>query len=218
MKLGYYVYEIRALLPKDWLDVDQRHIIQWINLQRALWLKNEFNKNRVIDDKLKQSFPVIMKLTDRSEIPGIKSGHIILKSNLIIPDTIIRHYKDCITSIHNADILSDSYNYVNREDAIYSGSGKTNIKDIYCFIYNDYLYIKISKCNPKAKLIKNVVIEGVFEDPIDVSVNYIKEGSPFYEDMEREYPLPDSLWNYMKEQIINNGLITTQNEQLEKRD
>lgn len=218
MKLGYYVYEIRALLPKDWLDVDQRHIIEWINSQRALWLKNEFNKNRLIDDNIKQSFPIIMNLVERSEVTGIKSGNVILKSNVLIPNTIIRHYKDCITSTHNADLLTESYNYVTKDEAIYSGNGKINCRDIFSFIYKDYLYIKTQKANPKLRLIKNVIVEGVFEDPIDVDVNYCKNGSPFYTDMEREYPLPKQLWNYMKEQIINNGLITVQNEQLETRD
>lgn len=217
MNLGYYVYEIRALLPKDWLDVDQRHIIRWINSQRAIWLKREFNNNRTIEDNIRQSFPVIMSLVERSEVPGIKTGHVILKSNVKIPHTIIRHFKDCITSIHNADMLNENYNYVTKDDIVYSGNGKLNQKDIFCFIYNDYLYIKISCHNPKLKLIKNVIVEGVFEDPIDVDVNYCKNGSPFYDDMDREYPLPDALWNFMKEQIINNGLITSQNEQLEKR-
>ena len=99
MTLDYYVYEIRALLPNDWLDVDQRHIIRWINLQRALWLKNEFNKNRIIDDKVKQSFPIIMKLVNSSEISGIKANTILLKSNVIIPSTIIRHYNTVIEII-----------------------------------------------------------------------------------------------------------------------
>lgn len=215
MKLGYYVYEVRALLPKDWLNVDQRLIIRWLNLQRALWLKNEFNKNGVISDKVKQSFPTVMKLTSGSEIQGVKSTSVLLKSDIEIPDTIIRQHKDTITSIHNADILNERYNYVTKDDAIYSGNGKMSSKDVFSFIYNKYLYIKTQKSNPKIKLINNIVVEGVFEDPIEVAVNYIKSGSPFYDDMERDYPLPDTLWNYMKEQIIKSGTLTVQNEEIE---
>lgn len=217
MKLGHYVYEIRALLPNDWLDVDQRIIVRWINLQRALWLKNEFNKNRIIDDKVKQSFSINMKLVNRSEVLGIKDTHVILKSNKVIPYSIVRHYNDTITSVHNPDMLGERFNYLPKDDAVYSGNGKTNTKDIFTFIYNDYLYIKINKCNPKNKLINHVVVEGVFEDPVQVDADYIYEGG-IYDEMDREYPLPDSLWNYMKEQIINNGLITSQNEQIEDRD
>jgi hypothetical protein len=217
MQVKHYLYEIRALLLKDWLNVDDRHILRWMDLQRAMWLKNEFNANRIMDDKLSQSINVKMNLVNRSEIDGIKSNSVILKSDKLIPTTIIQHYRDSIIAIRNADILGENYNYVYKQDAIYSGSGKTNSRDIFAFIYNRYLYIKCQKDNPKIRLINNIVVEGVFENPVDVYMQYIFKD--YYMDFQDvEYPVSEALWNYMKEQIINNGLIASQNEQQETQE
>lgn len=216
MTLDYYIYEIRALLPKDWINVDNRHIIRWIDLQRALWLKNEFNNNRFIYDKVTQKIHLKMKLVNSSEISGVSSNNVILKSTVKVPTTINQYYKDSIVSIHNADILGENYNYVEKSDAIYSGNGKLNHKDVYSFIYNNYLYIKTQKGNPSIKLINKVVVEGVFENPIDVERDYIYTGDNF-DFLNLEYPLPEALWTYMKEKIVNQGLITSQNEQIEER-
>ncbi len=217
MKLESFIYEIRALLPGDWLDVDDRHIIMWLNEQRALWLKNEFNKGRIIDDMIKQSFYMPIKMINASEVPGVKSDSILLKTILEIPKVIITHNSDTLTSIHNADILGEKFNYVTKDSAIYSGNGRLNSKDIYCFKYNNYIYIKCKKNNAKVKLLKDIVIEGVFEDPVLVFKDYINRDSSI-NTMKLDYPIPMALWVYMKEQILKNGLLIKQSEDVEKRE
>ena len=215
MTLDYYIYEIRELLPGDWLDVTNKHITRWINLQRSLWLKNEINQGRYIDDKIKQTIIVDTVLVNASEIAGIKANSVLLKSSKEIPYTIILKTTDTITSIHNADILGESYNYVTKEDAVYSGNGKMNTRDIFSFRYNKNIYIKCQKANPKIKLINKLVIEGVFEDPIEVARDFNSTGD--FNELKMEYPISDALWNYMKEQIINNGLISIQAENVEEK-
>ena len=216
MTLDYYIYEVRALLPKDWPAIDNRIIIRWINLQRAVWLKNELNKDRLIDDKIKQTIITPMEIVNRSEIPGIKSKHVILKSTLKIPTTIVRHYRDGIISTHNSDYLSEEFNYVTQQEAIYSGSGKLNQNETYSFLYNDHIYIKLLKCNLATKLIDSIVVSGVFENPLEVA-EMAYTGEQAFDILKVEYPLPDALWTYMKQQVINNGSLTSQNEEIEKR-
>lgn len=217
MKLESFIYEIRALLPSDWLDVDDRHIIKWINEQRALWLKNEFNNGRLVDDRLKQSIPIEVKLVNSSEVSGVKANSVLLKTIYEIPNVIIKHYSDTITSVHSVSILDEKFNYVLKDDAIYSGNGKINSRDIFCFKYNKYLYIKCQKSNPKIKIIKDIVIEGVFEDPIEVERDYINRGKDI-DIMKIEYPISDAIWVYMKGQILKNGLILKESEDVEKRE
>ena len=217
MKLESFIYEIRALLPSDWLDVDDRHIIKWINEQRALWLKNEFNNSRLVDDRLKQSIPIEVKLVNSTEVSGVKANSVLLKTIYEIPNVIIKHYSDTITSVHSVSILDEKFNYVLKDDAIYSGNGKINSRDIFCFKYNKYLYIKCQKSNPKIKIIKDIVIEGVFEDPIEVEKDYINRGKDI-DIMKIEYPISEAIWVYMKGQILKNGLILKESEDVEKRE
>lgn len=216
MTLDGYIYEIRALVPKDWIDVDHRHIIRFMDLQRATWLKNELNNNRISSDKLSQKINIKMNLVERSEIEGVKSNSVILKSNVDIPTTILQYYKDSILSIHNADRLGEDYNYVTREEAIYSGNGKLNCNDVFAFIYKKRLYIKTQKSNPKIRLINNVVLEGLFENPVQVERDYVFKGE-YFDFMNMEYPIHEALWTYMKEKVIQNGSILSNNEQIEDK-
>lgn len=217
MKLENFIYEIRALLPSDWLDVDDRHIIRWINEQRAIWLKNEFNNGRLVDDRLKQSFHLEVNMVNSSEVSGVKSNSVLLKTKYEIPNVIIKHHSDTLTSIHSPAMLGEKFNYVLKDDAIYSGNGKINSKDIFCFKYNKYIYIKCQKSNPKIKIIKDLIIEGVFEDPIEVVRDYINRGKVI-DIMQIEYPISDAIWVYMKGQILKNGLILKESEDVEKRE
>ena len=114
MQVKHYLYEIRALLPKDLLNVDDRHILRWMDLQRAMWLKNEFNSNRIMDDKLSQSINIKMNLVNRSEIDGIKSNFVILVLNLFLINTLIMNTDIKYTDKHIAIItILSSYYQIN---------------------------------------------------------------------------------------------------------
>lgn len=201
MTLKKLIDELKNALPESYKYVDERLIIRVLNEQRAIWLKNQFNQNRSIDDIVKQSIYVDVEMKSRVEFLDNLDKFNILKSKVSIPETLNRHYKDTVVSVSNYDILSEKYNYVTKEKAIYSGNGFTNKNKIFCFIYKDNLYIKLTKANPKINLIKKVVIEGVFEDPVEAfKVNNI--GDP----LNMEYPIPITSFTYIKNEIIN-GLI-----------
>jgi len=203
MLLNRYVSEIKELLQADLSD---RFIIDQINQFRAVWIKNELNKNRVIDDVIKQTITCIeMTIQTQSECPAVTTTDMVLKSTVSIPKTIIRSNRDSILSVRNSKILSERYNYVPLERAVYSGSGKVNKREIFAFIYNDYLYIKLNPENPKIPLLNKVSIEGLFENPLDVAEMTCCDDSTCYDITTMDYPLSIGAWAYIKSQMIPDG-------------
>jgi hypothetical protein len=208
--LDYYVFEIRRILPLDLQNIDDRIIIRWINLTRAVWLKNEVNKLNDVSYQFKQRLFCEIKPYDQSLVIDIPTAARILRSTTKIPKILSFGHSDGIVSIKNAKVLSESYNYVTKEQAIYSGNGKLNNRDIFVFMNEDYMYIKLQKENPKIALLTHLVIELYAENPleviklnedIDIDNNFMKDIS---------YPIDDILWTYMREEVAKNGLMTIQ--------
>ena len=119
-------------------------------------------------------------------------------------------YTDGIISIRNAKVISEKYNYITREQAVYAGNGKVNIKDIFVFINEKYLYVKLQKANPKIAMLTHLIIDGYFENPAEASNYTTTEGTTCYNLLDDDYPISDSLWVYMRDLIINNGLVAIQ--------
>lgn len=197
MILNRYVSEIKEFLG----DLDDRFIIDQINQARAIWIKNELNKGRSIDDDIKQTLTCIeLDIVEQSECPFVISNSYVLKSKVKIPKTIIRDYGDSILAVRNSKILSERYNYVSKEHAVYANSGKMNRKSIFAFLYNDYMYIKISKENPKIPLLTRISIEGIFEDPTELAALDCC-GDGCYDILTQDYPISYNLWVYIKSQL-----------------
>lgn len=217
MELGYYVDELRELLPHDYANIDDRTLIQWINSQRSLWIKNTLGKGYRPPEALIQVIPYLeMELQDASIVPFINSNDRVLKSKVKLSEPVYLNRKHLICSVSNSKVTSEPYNIVDRHQAIYSGFGKFNTRSVFAFFHDNSIWIKLQKDNPRIGLISYVTVEGVFEDPVDIYKRLIVKDELF-EDRDVEYPITDSLWIYMKKSLIEEGLRTTQNEQKEEQ-
>jgi len=214
MELSYYISEIRQSLPEDWPDLDDRIIIRLINEFRTIYIKQLYNKNEVIDRGLTQTIVLQVKPEDQSTVNYIKTNFRILKSLTTVPKLINLTHRDVTTAVRNAKILSENYNYITKDEAIYAGSGKFNNKDVFVFIDHDnfdYLYIKLNKDNPKLALLTHVSLQGIFENPLDcIPLQY---GNEYVEPREYEYPMVDTIWGFIKANILRDGLRVIQSEQ-----
>ena len=141
MTLGYYISEVRSLLADDKKLLDDREIVRFLTLQRTYWLRNNFNKQREISQDLIQTISVDMEYDTLSSYLNISESK-ILKSNKEIPKTIARYSTDTIVKVYLTNIISEPVNYVKYTDIPYIGNGKFNKSDIFCFLYNNYLYKK----------------------------------------------------------------------------
>jgi hypothetical protein len=207
MELSYYISEIRQALPLDYRHLDDRAIIRLINQFRTIYIKNHYNQNRSIDRGLTQTFNVQMEPVDQSTVDYISTDARILRSKQPIPKIVKLSHRDLVMSIRNAKILSENYNYVSKEDAIYSGNGRVNSKNIFAFINHDdedRLYIKLKKENPRIGMLTTVSMQVICENPLDcIPLQY---GDTYIDNRNYEYPMVDTIWGYIKSNILRDGL------------
>jgi hypothetical protein len=218
MELSYYISEIRQSLPIDWIHIDDRMIIRLMNQFRTVFIKNHYNQNRSFDRGLMQTINIAVGPVTQSTISYVNSSLRILKSYQPIPKLIKISHRDLIINVRNANILSEEYNYITKDEAIYAGSGKVNTKEIYAFIDHDdddYLYIKLKKENPKLALLTHVSIQGIFENPLDCKT--LQYGDTYIDDRDYEYPMIDTIWGYIKSNILQDGLRIIQAETIDDK-
>lgn len=231
MKIIDYINELKLeLVKQDIIDtqfLDNRLLYQIINNQRALWLKNEINKGRSIEDNIRQTINGLeLEVADASSFPLIQTTYRVLRTKLSIPRTIELLYSDTIMGVRSSNILGVYYNYVKRDKFVFSGNGKFNKKLPFCTLYDNYIYFKIPKANSKIGLITHISLEGVFENPIEVYNMTDKSLNPNYSGdrgtndvFGEEYPISKAMWVYIKGSILQSELplltnVTQPNTQL----
>jgi len=213
MELSYYISEIRQSLPQDWPDLDDRLITRLINQFRTIYIKQLYNKNETIDRGLTQTINIAVGPVDQSTMTYIRTNFRILKSYQSIPKLINLTHRDMVTAVRNAKILSENYNYITKDEAVYAGSGKVNMKDIFVFIDHDsvdYLYVKLRKENPKLAMLTHISLQGIFENPLDCIP--LQFGDEYVDFRDYEYPMVDTIWGFIKANILRDGLRVIQSE------
>lgn len=210
-KIVYDILEtVHSHVNSDDADVDIRQIEWLINNQRALLIRNEYNKpGRVIDHNLIQDLGCVeVEMVDNSACPDISTaGCYLLRTKCQIPNTIELHHKTAITRVGSPDRMNDNYSFVSYDQAIYSGSGKFNKNNNFAFLLNNYIYIKVH--SKKAAMLKYVNIRGIFEDPTEVGNFTCCTGAVCYTN-DSPYPINTWMIPYMKEPVINQLMMAKQ--------
>lgn len=200
-KLVYDLWEIIRPNISDDDSFDKRQLEFWVHNQRALWLRNELNKNRTIDDNVIQDLGCVeLEVTDRAECCELSSGCKVLRTKLTLPNTIELHNKTGITRVAPINKLDVPFSFVSYERAIHSGNGRFNSKHIFAFLLNDRVYLT-SKDPQLAKYITHINIRGVFEDPTEASNFSHCDGTSCYT-KDSKYPVNRWMIDYMKEAIL----------------
>ena len=199
MQLNKYLFELRNLLDSE----DNRYIIRLIEYNRALYYRNKLSNGEFINDAALQKLSAVeVELVDQSDSPiDIPTDAVILRSIKKIPSVLMVRDKHTIFTVRNIKILSRPFSFVSREEAVYSGSGRGNNREVYTFLHGDYLYIKIPKENPRVGLLDYVSIEGLFTTPSEVIM--FNDGAADRDLWFHDYPIDDASWVYIKNLIIN---------------
>ena len=202
MKLIELISDVKLYKP-DWTN---RYIIKQISYQRALLLKNRLNQGVLINDVVKQVLQdVQVGIVDASELASFPSNVRILKSREPIPSLIARHNKPAFLSVRIPVITAEEFNLVPKENLQYVGNGRYNKREVFVTLYNNHIYIKLSKNNPKIPLITTLSVEGVFEEPTEVSI--FNDPTIVGRDIwDIDYPISAADWSYIR------GLILGTNE------
>jgi len=209
MNLNEIIYQLRLDIRKQELfdddELSNRMIKKWVHDQRALWIRNEVNKNHTIDDQIIQPACMELEVADRSECPSKVTGVSVLKSKLELPKTIELHYTDGIIKVGSVDKLAYDYSYVHLERAKFAGNGLFNSKTITVFRYNNYIYLVSKRVKNFARYVRFIMVYGLFEDPTALANFTHVTGEACYSD-DDDYPLNSWMWNYMRTEILKLNL------------
>jgi hypothetical protein len=173
-----------------------------INEQRALWIRNEYNKNRSIDPYVLQDLKCMeLELVDPIDCCiSVPTGCKVLRTKKQIPNTIEFFYTKGITSVGPADIMKPRFVLIDYSRVPYIGESRTTQNSIYAFLYGGYMYV--TSKNPAHLMLKYITLRGIFEDPTALG-DYINcETNQTCWKPTDPYPLNQWMWAYMKPYII----------------
>ena len=199
MTLNEMIYDLIESVvgtPTDDEEIDLRKVAFWIKNQRALWLRNQFNKGETIDDEVTQTLDNIqLELYDNID-NKVRLHKPVLRSILPLPGTIERHYKPTIVRVGSLDYTDIKFNVISYDRVPYANSGRFSKHDCNAFLLNDKLHIIGHYDNMKWKAIKFVHLVGVFEDP-ELAGKF--NGGLW--NWDSKYPLKSWMYDYMKAEI-----------------
>ena len=171
-ELSYRILNI--IIPKlgDDESIDISEIKYDVENTRALLIKQRFsNKFKfTISDSLTQfvSKLEIENVNASAVFPEIPSGKVLMKTKLKLPKFINKTSgMPLIKRISSATVLSNNFTFTTPEQAIYSGNGKFNQKNIFVFRENDYLYFITGRLLNKG--LKYIDINAIFQKPTEVN-------------------------------------------------
>lgn len=182
-----------------------------INEQRALWLRNEYNKNRSIDPFIIQDLSCLeLEQVDPIQccIP-VPSGCKVLRTKEKIPNTIELFFKKAIVSVGPADIMKPRFLLIDYSRVPYAGTGRTNQKAIYTFLYDQYLYV-FSR-DTTYSLMQYITLRGIFEDPTELGAYVNCQTNTSCWKPSDPYPINSWMWAYIKpivlQQLMQRGMF-----------
>jgi len=168
----------------------ERLFIDLINQARAVFIRQDLNKNRTADPTIIQELPCVeMEITTAAlcgclDIPGDCK---LLRSKKKIPDTIELHHNDGILSVRPVQIIQAPFSYVDYKRIPHIHYSRFAKNAVYAFLLDDYMYL-YSPGQEHYALIEQIHIRGIFEDPTEAG-NFVNTcGDPCFT-KESNYPV-----------------------------
>ncbi len=193
-ELAYRIIGLYRAKHKNTDNLSIRLIKSWINSTRALLLRQKLDKQITgIDEALVQSIgPLTLEEIDSSIFESIESLRYMKRTTTDVPEPIMRRGSiPGFVRVGPADRLETKFRVVSHEAALFSGYGKFNSKDIYCFYLDNRIYF-ISKDWNYFKHLDYVDVRGVFHDPL------VGDDDP--------YPITGSMIEQIENYIVQNKL------------
>lgn len=206
MTANQYAYDIWESMRANLVDddsIDLRQVKFWLNTQRALFLRNEYNKdNRNVDPNVVQSFCMTLETADSSDCCNIGAGCTVLRTVELLPAPIELHQGDLLTYVGHIGKFRSTFLRINRNQAPYVNSGRFNRSIIHWLLLNRRIYLIFHKDNADVKLLEYISVSGVFEDPEQLKpLTGCGTTTTCYSD-DMEYPLNAWMYPYIKAAVL----------------
>lgn len=194
--------DIRRQKLYDDDQLDDRLLKDWVKDQRALWLRNEMNKPRSVDEQIIQTLGCVpLEVADKSSCPSYLTNYHILQTNIDMPKTIELNNGDGIIEIGYVDKIAYPTSYVTLQRLRFAGNGKFNSNIIHTARHGQRILVKMTTgAQNYANYLRYLRIRGVFEDWEEVANFTHVDGTPCYSDGD-DIPMNRWMWNYIKEAI-----------------
>lgn len=192
-QIAYSLIEVVRGHYKDDDVIPMSLMKEWVHNKRAQLLKQKFDKNPFyIDNSFVQYIsPIEIEPVDSSIVPGIPINKYLFRSTVEIPETIERKNSlGTFVRIGPADRLTERYNLVSYNRALYTGNGRFNSDMVVAFLLDNYIYIISNSDIHKA--VQYIDVGGVFQNPSQVAEFLDSNGDSLYSDDAR-YPISRSM-------------------------
>ena len=196
------VYDIKNIvrggMQSDDEIISDRQIEFQINTLRAQFIRQDINKRRSISDNIKQLIHCLDLEKVSANTCGLSSDIKVLRSKQQIPNPIETSHKDLITSIGPTGILSLDFHMIPYSRAPWAGNNRYTKKMTFAFLLDNFVYI----FGPETEYLEKVKVEGVFQNPREISNFMDSHGNPSYNPEEHDYPLSTSMADLIKQQML----------------
>lgn len=199
--LNELVFEILELLRANLKITDpinRRLVIDWIQSNRALLLRNRLAKpfsyppDSVVQDIGSFTLTNVVPISYNYSINKFRK----VTTNEVPKPLFMDDGVGLFTRIGPTEDLYTNYGVYPREEAIHRGYGVFNTNRVHAYYMNDKLYLVMDEDNYNT--LSSVNIQGVFQDPIAAAK--IVNPSWTYDD---DYPIDKSTIDSLKSMIIN---------------
>lgn len=208
------IYDIMELLRgnqvSDDTELDGRHIMFHVNNQRALWLRNEYNKpGRQIDHNVEQDLGCIdLVAVDAAECCApVSIGCTVLRTEQKIPNTIELHQGTGITRVGPIRKLDVPFSFI-PYSRTQTEENKYGVRSVKAYLLNNYIYLITPTV--ESKMLDKINVRGVFEDPAAAAAFTNCDGTSCYDKATSKYPVNSWMYAYFKEQVLREFGIAIQ--------
>jgi hypothetical protein len=194
----------------DDVDISLEHILYHVNNQRALFLRNEYNKpGRKIDQHLVQDFGCLKLVeVDAAECCSVELGCIALRTEKKIPPLLELHNGPALVRVGPVNKLASPYSVVDPNRVSFNKHNKYSGSDIQIVLLNDYLYVVTD--NPVYQTLEYINARGVVANPEDMQNFKCDLNGTACFSYDDEYPINNWMLPYAQEQILQKFGVSLQ--------
>lgn len=213
MTYNELAFDILELLKSsqisDDTDISLEHILYHANIQRALFLRNEFNKpGRTISPQLVQDLGCLkLEEVDAADCCNLPTGCIALRTVEKMPKFLDMHNGPAVKKVGPINKMVGTNWYTTQNKAVLGVHGKYTSKEIHAFLLNEYMYVIIN--NPASQNLEYINVRGIIEDPMELQRFKCDDGTSCFS-YDDQYPVGAWMLAYMKEQILQQFGVSLQ--------
>lgn len=207
-ELTYRIFNIVKPKISDDESIDILEIQYDVENTRAMLLKRRFSnkfKSQIPEPLIQRIEQLEIEDVNSSNLyPDIPSDQVLMRTKLQVPQLLEKSSgMPLIKRISSSTILSKNFSVVTPEQAKYSGNGKFNQKNIFCFIEDGYLHFITKRLIFKG--IKYVDLHGIFERPTKVN-EFLNDNFSGTYDNDSPYPITMDMIDDIESIVIKNKL------------